>query len=220
MRHRAWRWILGLAAMLVAGAIWNSSHTPATSPPPPVARRVARAVRRRLPASAALQATGGPTTAVQVVPDPAAPHTEWAVVPTPAQGAWWFGVNTGRGWTWSAALPSQPLPPAWPLPARELLTRARALQTGQTNAALTVPVAWNSVTGHVGAPICWSWRTVPGTPGVVTGMVVLPATRRPHLVYEITSLWTATNVATGDQALTGIVAVATAHPTRLCTGRA
>jgi hypothetical protein len=215
-RRRLLSRVILVVGLLGAGALWNATHT-GSAPGAPTARRVARAVRRHLPAAPALQATGGPAAAVAVVPDPAAPHTQWALLPTPtAVGAWWFGVNTGHGWQWSAATPSTPLPATWPLPPRELLTRAAALVAGRPDAALTVPVPWNAVTGHVGAPLCWAARTVPGTPGMVTWMVVLPSTRTAHLVYEITSVWTAANVATGAHALTGLVAVPTRHPTRLC----
>ena len=208
-RRRIGRAVLGIGALLVAGGIWSATHpTPALRRAENLPAQVHRAVAHHNSAAGTLAAAGGPTERVQVVTDPANSTVQWALAPIPAHGAWWFGVHTAQGWRWLAAVPGLPLPSSWPLPAREMLTQASRLAAGDPNAALVVPVPWNSLRGQVAFPVCWTARTVDG---ILSWNIVLPSTRLPHLGYELGANWTAANVATGDQALTGLVAV-TSHP--------
>jgi hypothetical protein len=95
-----------------------------------------------------------------------------------------------------------------------MLTQASRLAAGHPNSTLVVPVPWNSLRGRVAFPVCW---TAANVDGILSWNIVLPSTRLPNVGYELGANWTPANVATGDHALTGLVAV-TSHPlTSVCT---
>lgn len=94
-----------------------------------------------------------------------------------------------------------------PLPSAAAALRA----AGGPSAA----VPWNTVTGHVGAPLCWA-LTAPA-PGTVSLDVLLPATTYAGLAYELTTTSTAANASTGAANFDGLVAIPHATP-GFCSG--
>lgn len=215
-RCRLGRSVLWIVALLAVGGIWAVLHpSPAVRHAVNLPAQIHQALVRHDSAAAALALAGGPRETVQIVTDPAVPAVQWALAPTPAHGAWWFGIHTAHGWQWSSAVPGLALPATWPLPPREMLTQAARLAAGDSNTALVAPVPWNSVRGHVGEPVCWTAQSVDG---VLSWNIILPSTSSTGLGYELGANWTAANVTTGDHALTGLVAVTSPRSlTSVCT---
>ena len=195
-------------------------HTATPSPrrsPPHAARKaapatpgpaaVSLAVRTRQ-AAAALAAAGGPKETLWIAAAPAPPDTWWALAPTPdAQGRWWFGVESHGTWRWGSVTATQPLPGWWPLAPRRVLADAQELQSGQPNPSADVgAIPWDTVTGLVGAPACWSLQPQPGSRDISLN-VVLPSRVYPNVGYEIVSTWTPQNEVSGAANLNGIVAI-------------
>lgn len=161
--------VLWLFAVLVVATLVGphvGALLPGAPPVNPTAHApVSRRARRRqadsqshIPppsAAAALRAAGGPVAVVQTVAAPGRPGVQWALDPLPAAGRWWFGVQTHSVWRWAGVAATEPLPRWWPLAPRRVLADAAALQDGAPLAGPTVGAApWNTVTGHVGAPLC------------------------------------------------------------------
>jgi hypothetical protein len=194
----------------------RSSHHAArkTSPTPPGPAAVPLVVRTRQ-AVAALVAAGGPKEALWVAAAPAPSGTWWALAPTPdAQGRWWFGVETQGQWRWGSVTATQSLPSWWPLAPRRVLADAQQLQSGQTNPSADVEaIPWDTITGLVNPPACWSLQTQYHSRDVSVN-VVLPSRAYPTTVgYEVTTTWTPQNAQTGVANLTGIVALHAAPAT-------
>lgn len=176
--------------------------SPRSTPTVPLAVRTQQAV-------AALTAAGGPKEALWIAAAPAPAGTWWALAPTPdAQGRWWFGVETHGTWRWGSVTETQSLPFWWPLAPRRVLADAQDLQYGQTNpSAIGGTIPWDTITGLVNPPACWSLQAQYHSRDVSLN-VVLPSRAYPTTVgYEVTTTWTPLNEQSGAANLTGIVAL-------------
>lgn len=185
-----------------------------TPPATPGPAAVSLAVRTRQ-AAAALVAAGGPKESLWMAAAPAPSGTWWALAPTPdAQGRWWFGVESRGTWRWGSVTATQSLPSWWPLAPRRVLADAQDLQYGQTNpSAIGGTTPWDTVTGVVNPPACWSLQAQDGSRDVSVN-VVLPSRAYPTTVgYEVTTTWTPQNEQSGAANLTGIVALHAAAST-------
>lgn len=198
-----------------ASAHHRRATPPPSSPPSTGSSAAVPLAVRTQQALTALTAAGGPHETLWVVAAPAPSGAWWALAPTPdAQGRWWFGVDTVGTWRWAGVSEAQSLPAWWPLAPRRALADAQALQYGQLNPSATGGATpWDSVTGLVNAPACWSLQPQYHSTTVSLN-VVLPSRTYPTTVgYEVSTIWTPQNEQSGTANLTGVVPLAAAPAT-------